>query len=379
VAVTERVGRVPLRLGPLSVDPPVVLAPMAGVTTPAFRTLCRRHGAGLYVCEMITARALVEGNDRTARMLAPAPGEPVRSVQLYGTDPVVVADAVRILVEDWGVDHVDLNFGCPAPKVTRKGGGAALPAHPVLFGRIVSAAVRSARTVPVTVKMRLGLDSGHLTYLVAGRIAEQAGVSAVTLHARTAEQLYSGRADWEAIGELVAALQVPVLGNGDIWEAADARAMQRETGCAGVVVGRGALGRPWLFAELAAAYADRPPPPAPELGGVADTLLEHARLLADTVGEPTACREIRRHVGWYLTGYPVGAAARRDLALVASLAELAHQLGQLERSLCLPQPARPLPRGHSGGPRPVSLPAGWLDSPLDPTPPQGADAAVSGG
>jgi len=369
----------PLRLGPLVVDPPVVLAPMAGVTTPAFRALCRRHGAGLYVSEMITARALVEGNARTARMLLPAPDEPVRSVQLYGVDPTVVGAAVRRLVDEWGVHHVDLNFGCPAPKVTRKGGGAALPAHPRLFARIVAAAVRAAGPVPVTVKLRIGVDGSRRTAPTAGLLAQEEGAAAVALHARTAEQLYSGRADWEAIAELKVLLRhVPVLGNGDIWDAGDALAMRAATGCDAVVVGRGCLGRPWLFAELAAAHAGRPVPAPPPLGRVSATLLEHARLLAQVVGAPTAAREIRRHVGWYLTGYPVGGDARRRLALVGDLAELERLLDELDPTLSLP-PGPALPRGHSAGPRPVALPEGWLERTDDPLPPAGADVLVSGG
>ncbi|MST33310.1 tRNA dihydrouridine synthase DusB, partial [Acidimicrobiaceae bacterium USS-CC1] len=239
---------------------------MAGVTTPAFRTLCREHGAGLYVSEMITARALVEDNARTRRMLAPAPDEPVRSVQLYGVDPAVVGAAVRRLVDDWGIDHVDLNFGCPAPKVTRKGGGAALPVHHVLFAGVVGAAVAAAGRVPVTVKMRMGVDDGARTDTRSALIAQEEGAAAVTLHARTAEQLYSGHARWDAVAALKQAVRhVPVLGNGDVWSAADALALQASTGCDGVVVGRGALGRPWLFAELAAAYAGRPLPAPPAL------------------------------------------------------------------------------------------------------------------
>lgn len=369
-----------LHVGPLRVDPPIVLAPMAGVTTPAFRTLCREHGAGLYVSEMITARALVEDNARTRRMLAPAPDEPVRSVQLYGVDPAVVGAAVRRLVDDWGIDHVDLNFGCPAPKVTRKGGGAALPVHHVLFAGVVGAAVAAAGRVPVTVKMRMGVDDGARTDTRSALIAQEEGAAAVTLHARTAEQLYSGHARWDAVAALKQAVRhVPVLGNGDVWSAADALALQASTGCDGVVVGRGALGRPWLFAELAAAYAGRPLPAPPALGAVADTIRRHARLLAETIGAATAARDIRRHIGWYLTGYPVGPAARRELALVGSLEELDARLDALDPSLRLPPGAEALPRGHSGGPRRVALPEGWLDSADDPRPPAGADALVSGG
>jgi nifR3 family TIM-barrel protein len=369
-----------LEVGPLAVDPPVVLAPMAGVTTAAFRTLCRRFGAGLYVSEMITARALVEGSPRTLRMLAPGPDEPVRSVQLYGVDPAVVAAAVRRLVDEWGVDHVDLNFGCPAPKVTRKGGGAALPVHHVLFRRIVADAVRAAGAVPVTVKLRIGIDERNRTALPAALAAEEVGAAAVTLHARTAHQLYSGAADWSAIAEVKAAVtSIPVLGNGDIWDAVDAVAMMAATGCDGVVIGRGCLGRPWLFAELGAIFAGRPVPPPPRLGEVAATMRLHAALLADQDGEGNAVRDFRKHAGWYLTGYPVGGAARRALGLIDSLATLDRLLDQLDGDLALPPGAPALPRGHSAGPRPVALPVDWLETTDDPRPPAGADALVSGG
>src|SRR4051794_6020048 len=301
-----------LKLGPLEVDPPVVLAPMAGVTNAAFRTLCRSYGAGLYVSEMISARALVEGNLTTVKRLEFGADETVRSVQLYGVDPVVVGLAVSQVV-DQGVHHIDLNMGCPSPKVTRHGGGAALPVRTGLLALIVRAAVSAAGTVPITVKMRIGLDADTLTYLDAGLAAEAEGAAAVALHARTAEQLYSGRADWSAIGELKAAVtSVPVLGNGDIWAAEDALEMIRLTGCDGVVVGRGCLGKPWLFRDLVDVFGGRLPQPPPLLGEVAAVMQRHARLLVESKGSQSAgVRDFRKHVSWYLTGYPVGGAARR--------------------------------------------------------------------
>jgi nifR3 family TIM-barrel protein len=367
-----------LTVGPLTVDPPVVLAPMAGVTNRAFRTLCRSHGAGLYVSEMVTARALVEGNARTMRMVAPAPGESPHSVQLYGVDPGVMAVAVRRLVDEVGVDHVDLNFGCPVPKVTRKGGGAALPVHHVLFRSLVRAAVRAAGPVPVTVKMRIGLDERHRTAVRSGLIAEDEGAAAVALHARTAEQCYAGDADWSAIGELKAAVTtVPVLGNGDIWEAGDALQMMAATGCDGVVIGRGCLGRPWLFRDLADAFAGRPIQVPPALGEVAATMRRHALLLCDDLGdEHHALRDFRKHTSWYLTGFPVGGERRRRLALVASLDELDEALAELDPTIAFPEGAGRIRRGHTHGPRPVALPPGWLD---DPHPPEGAEVLVSGG
>jgi nifR3 family TIM-barrel protein len=369
-----------LKIGPVEVDPPVVLAPMAGVTNPAFRELCRSFGGGLYVSEMITARALVERNDKTLRMAARAPGEPVHSVQLYGTDPRVMHEAVRILVYDVGADHIDLNFGCPAPKVTRKGGGAALPAHPVLYRSVVRAAVRGAGTVPVTVKMRRGIDDANHTAVEAATIAEGEGVAAVALHARTAEQRYHGPADWDAIAELKQAVSsVPVLGNGDIWEAADAVAMQEATGCDGVVVGRGCLGRPWLFEDLEAAYAGRPVAPPRSLGFVAGVMSRHARLLAGRAGEHPAVRDFRKHTGWYLAGFPVGGEVRRRLAQASTLDELDFVLGELDPGVALPVEAVRLPRGHTDGPRPVAMPDRWLETRDDPEPPPGADLFASGG
>jgi nifR3 family TIM-barrel protein len=378
-----------LKIGPVEIDPPVVLAPMAGVTNAAFRRLCREFGPGLYVTEMITARALVEGNEKTLRMVSRAPGEEVHSVQLYGVDPVVMERAVRILVERVGVDHIDLNFGCPAPKVTRKGGGAALPAHRRLYRNVVAAATRTAAAhgpVPVTVKMRIGLDEATETAREAARIAEDEGVAAVALHARTAEQRYAGPARWEAIAGLKEAVRsIPILGNGDIWEAADALEMQHRTGCDGVVVGRGCLGRPWLFADLHQAYRARDgaeggpkgaTPWQPDLGEVASIMSRHARLLA---GSPAGIRDFRKHTGWYLTGFPVGAEARRALGQVSSVAELDDILGRLDPATTRPPETSRWPRGHTDGPRPLALPERWLENRDDPTPPAGADTLVSGG
>jgi nifR3 family TIM-barrel protein len=379
-APARAVIRQALRIGRFTVDPPVVLAPMAGVTNVAFRRLCREYGVGLYVCEMITSRALLERRPETMRMIRFDPEEHPRSLQLYGVDPVTVGAAVHMIVEDDLADHVDLNFGCPVPKVTRRGGGAALPFKHRLFERIVRAAVRAgAGRVPITVKMRVGIDDEHHTYLRAGRIAADAGAASVALHGRTAAQRYSGHADWSKIARLRDALpaELPVLGNGDIFGAADALRMMAETGCDGVVIGRGCLGRPWLFGELEAALAGRPAPPTPTLGAVADTLARHARLLCEHLGADKGIRDLRKHVAWYLKGYPVGPTVRRRLGMVSSLDELAELLGQLDRGV------RPEnedgPRGRQGSPGKVTLPEGWLDDPDDVTPPNGAELAMSGG
>jgi nifR3 family TIM-barrel protein len=371
----------PLAVGPHQVWPPVVLAPMAGVTNAPFRDLCRTHGAGLYVSEMISARGLVEGHDKTYRLARFGPGETPRSIQLYGTDPTVMGDAVRRLVGEVGAEHVDLNFGCPVRKVTRHGGGSALPWRRRLFQAVVGSAVRGAGTVPVTVKLRMGIDDDHLTYLDAGPIAEAEGAAAVALHARTAEQAYSGRARWDAIAALKQAVtSVPVLGNGDIWLARDAVRMVAETGCDGVVVGRGCLGRPWLFADLVAAFEGRPADPAPAVGSVVAAMADHARRLCEWHGETTGIRDLRKHVGWYLQGYPVGPAARRRLVEADTLDDFLVRLDELDPTVTLPVEAVGLPRGHQHGPRTVTVPDGfWLDRD-DPTPlGAAADTPTAGG
>ena len=358
-----------LTVGPLRVDPPVVLAPMAGITNAAFRRLCRSYGGGLYVSEMVSARALLEGGSKQAGF---DPDESPRSVQLYGVDPATVAAAVGVMREQWAVDHVDLNMGCPVPKVTRKGGGAALPVHVGAFAAVVRAAVAAAGPVPVTVKMRLGVDDETLTYLAAGRAAQEAGAVAVTLHARTAEQLYSGTADWAAIAALKAALDVPVLGNGDVWTGADGVRMVAATGCDGVVVGRGCLGRPWLFRDLADAFAGRPVRPAPPLGEVVAAMREHVRLLGSAV-------EFRKHTRWYLTGYPVPAATRAALLGADTVADVDTALATLDPAAGIEPGADARPRGVTHGPRRVVLPDRWRESADDLTPPYEADLLVSGG
>jgi nifR3 family TIM-barrel protein len=368
-------------VGPLRVWPPVVLAPMAGVTNPPFRTLCRRYGAGLYVSEMITARALVEGNRKTLLLASFGAEETTRSLQLYGVDPHYVGEAVRLLVGEGRVDHLDMNFGCPVRKVTSKGGGAAIPLKPRLLRGIVRAAVAAAGAVPVTIKFRMGIDERYLTYLDAGRIGEEEGCAAVGLHARTAAQLYDGEACWDAIARLKAAVRrIPVLGNGDIWEAEDALRMMRTTGCDGVIVGRGCLGRPWLFRDLADVFEGRSPENPPDFGGVVDVMLEHARLLVTWSGEEPALRSFRKHSSWYTKGFPGGAPLRERLMHVRTMVELAEVLSGVDRTLPFPPDAMRVPRGKSGGTQKVALPQGYLDDLEDATPPPvEAETADTGG
>ncbi len=354
----------PLRIGPIEVEAPVVLAPMAGITNMAYRRLCREYGAGLYVCEMITSRALVERTPVSMQLIQHHESETPRSIQLYGVEPNTVAEAATILVGEDRADHIDLNFGCPVPKVTRKGGGAALPWKTDLFKDLVEKTVKAAGDVPVTVKMRKGIDADHLTYLDAARIARDAGVAAISLHARTANEHYSGHADWSAIATLKETItDIPVLGNGDIWSAADALRMVDETGCDGVVVGRGCLGRPWLFGDLAAAFRGEDVRAMPSLGDVATAFRRHTELLVEFFGsEDHGCRDARKHVSWYFKGYPIGGDVRSALSMASSLQEIDDLLGQLDWSAPYPGADVEGPRGRAGHPKRTALPDRWLES-----------------
>jgi nifR3 family TIM-barrel protein len=371
----------PLSLGPLHVWPPVVLAPMAGVTNQPFRALCREFGAGLYVSEMITARPLVEGNDKTLRLAGFGPDESPRSLQLYGVDPHFVGEAVKRLVGEGRVDHVDLNFGCPVRKVTRRGGGAAIPLKPKLLASIVRAAVQAAGRVPLTIKLRMGIDDEHLTYLGSGRIAQEEGCAAVSLHARTAAQLYDGSARWDAIAELKQHVsRIPVLGNGDIWEAHDALRMMRTTGCDGVVVGRGCLGRPWLFRDLADVFDGREPREPPRLGEIVQIMLRHADALGRWIGEGPAMRDFRRQASWYTKGFRGSARQRERLMHVSALSDLAQVLAELDPEEPFPASCMRVPRGKTGGVQKVALPEGYLQQLDDATPPAPeAEDSISGG
>ncbi|MDW6062928.1 tRNA dihydrouridine synthase DusB [Streptomyces sp. FXJ1.4098] len=357
-----------LQIGPHTVTPPVVLAPMAGITNAPFRTLCREFsgGKGLFVSEMITTRALVERDAKTMRLIHFDGTEKPRSIQLYGVDPVTVGKAVRMIVEEDLADHIDLNFGCPVPKVTRKGGGSALPYKRHLLRSILREAVTGAGPLPVTMKMRKGIDDDHITYLDAGRIAVEEGVTAIALHGRTAAQHYGGTADWDAIARLKEAVpEIPVLGNGDIWSADDAVRMMRETGCDGVVVGRGCLGRPWLFGDLVAAFEGGGAPARPTLKEVAAVMRRHAELLAQWLeDEERGVIDFRKHVAWYTKGFSVGSEMRKRLAITSSLAELDALLGELDLDQEWPTGADG-PRGRTSGRNRVVLPDGWLDDPYD--------------
>lgn len=364
---TSAVRIAPVDLGPVHVETPVVLSPMAGVTNWPFRVLCEEYGLdGLYVAEMITARALVARNPKALRLCRFAPGERIRSLQLYGVNPVIVEQAARIVVDEDMADHVDLNFGCPVPKVTRRGGGSALPWKTDLFREIIQRVVRvcGEANIPVTAKIRVGIDHDHETFHEAGHIAQEEGCKAVTLHARTTAEYYGGHSDWSRIGELVSELDIPVFGNGDIWGADDALAMVEQTGCAGVAIGRGCQGRPWLFADIKHAFAGSGERTNPTLGEVGRIIVRHARLLTEFYDgdERMAVHDLRKHVAWYLKGFPVGGATRRAFMECESLTDVEREVAQLDQDAPYPERVVDKPRGRVRFQKKVHLPYGWLDS-----------------
>jgi nifR3 family TIM-barrel protein len=363
---------------------PVVLAPMAGVTNIPFRAQCRTFGPGLiYVSEMVMATALVHGNEKTQKMVAFGDDEDFRSLQIYGSDPEFVARAVRQLCEQDIADHIDMNFGCPAHKVTRKGGGAAVPVKRNLTRAIMRAAVKAAEPfgVPITCKFRIGINDDIITFLDTGKAAEEEGIAMIALHARTAEQHYAGTAHWDRIAELKQAVtSIPVLGNGDIWEATDAIKMMEHTDCDGVVIGRGCLGKPWLFRDLVDVFSGRDVAPTPTLGFVLDVMNDHAQGLMRIMGPDFGIRNFRKHCGWYLTGYPVGSEVRRSFSSVSSLDQLREISSRLDRNMTVVEGGQRLARGHTNGPIKVVLPDGYLDNRDDMTvPDDGREMALSGG
>lgn len=340
---------------------------MAGVTNWPFRLLCREYGPdGLYVGEMVTARALVARNPKAFRLCRFAPQEKVRSLQLYGVDPQIMEQATRMVVDAGWADHIDMNFGCPVPKVTRHGGGSALPWKTDLFAELVHrvVAVCSPAGIPVTAKIRVGIDHQHETFLEAAHIAQEEGCAAVTLHARTTAEYYGGHADWDRIAQLVQAVDIPVFGNGDIWTAEDALDMFAQTGCAGVAIGRGCQGRPWLFADIAAALAGSPERQEPTLGQVGAIMARHARLLVEFYDgdERMAVHDMRKHVAWYLKGFAVGGQVRRDFMACESLADMDRCIANLDQDMPYPRAVAVKPRGRVRYAKKVRLPYGWLDS-----------------
>ncbi|MBO6071740.1 MAG: tRNA dihydrouridine synthase DusB [Aeriscardovia sp.] len=358
----------PLCLGPLKLQTPMLLSPMAGVTNWPFRVLCQRFGKGegMYVAEMVTARALIAGNEKAFRLLSFSPQEKLHSLQIYGINPKAVSLALKIVLDKVHVDHISLNFGCPVPKITRRGGGSALPWKYDLFAKVVGAAKKACAGAPiaVTAKIRTGIDEDHKTYLEAGKIAQEEGADGIILHARSCAQYYGGHSNWEEIKRLKEELSIPVIGNGDVFSGRDAVEMMKETGCDGVAVGRGSQGRPWLFSDIFAAFNGIDQVTVPTLGQVVCCIKEHFSMMVEFMegDEQRAAQAMRSHFGWYLRGYPVGGEARSAVMQSSSEDELFSILDSFDPALEPDEDIVTSSRGRSGFQKKVHLPYGWLDS-----------------
>jgi tRNA-dihydrouridine synthase B len=312
-------GKFWMKIGNIELDAPLALAPMAGISDLPYRVLCRRAGCGLTVSEMVSAKGLLYKNEKTFAMLAIDPAERPTAIQLFGSVPEEMAEAARIAAER-GADLIDVNMGCPVPKVVNNGEGSALMKDPALAGRILAAMVQAV-DIPVTVKFRAGWDEEHQNAVEFAKTAEAAGVAAVAVHGRTRAQFYAGHADWDIIRRVKDAVSIPVWGNGDIFTWKDGLRMFDETGCDGVMIARGANGNPWIFTQLRAALAGRPVP-AVSLGERLAMIREHARALVAFKGEYVAVREMRSHASAYLKGLPRAAEYRGKINSVNTLAEL---------------------------------------------------------
>ncbi len=317
----------PLTIGGVTLKNNLILAPMAGVTDLPFRLLCSEQGAGMTGMEMVSAKAILYGNKNTEGLLAIHPQEGPVSLQLFGSDPKIISEmAARIEERPFAV--LDLNMGCPVPKIVNNGEGSALMREPKLAGEIIAATVKAVKK-PVTVKIRKGFDEAHVNAVEIAKIAEDAGAAAIAVHGRTREQFYSGRADWEIIAKVKEAVSIPVIGNGDVTDGESARRMLSETGCDGVMIGRGARGNPWLFGEIAAFLEDGRILPAPSMEEKKKMILRHAALQLEIKGEYTGVREMRKHLSWYTAGLPNSARLRGQV----NLAECFEQIEGLVESL----------------------------------------------
>lgn len=301
-------------------DFPVILAPMAGITDLPFRLLCKEQGADVMITEMISAKALFYGNKNTEPLMMTEEGEKPLGVQLFGSDPELMGRMAQG-IEDRGFAFIDINMGCPVPKIVNNHEGSALMLTPGLAGEIIKAVV-NAVSLPVTVKFRAGFDKNHRNAVEFAQVLEENGASALAVHARTREQYYSGKADWDLIRQVKEAVTVPVIGNGDIFCGEDALRMKNETGCDGIMVARGAKGNPWIFREIKAALAGEAKPERPSVGEVKEMLLRQARLAVHYKGEYTAIREMRKHTAWYTSGMPGSSRLRAAVNQVSTLNEL---------------------------------------------------------
>ena len=321
-----------MEIGNLKLENPYILAPMAGVTDLPFRLLCKEQGAGLLCMEMISAKALQYKNKNTKVLLAIHPQEYPVSLQLFGSDPKIISEQAK-RIEDLPFQILDINMGCPVPKVVKNGEGSALMKNPKLVFEIVSQLVKAIEK-PVTVKIRKGFDDDHINAVEIAKIAEEAGASAVAVHGRTREQYYSGRADWDIIRQVKEAVKIPVIGNGDIFEPQDAKRMLEETGCDGLMIGRGARGNPWIFKRIQhyLETGEVLPPPGPvEVG---EMILRHTRIHVAFKGEYIGMKEMRKHIAWYTAGLPHSSSIRRECNMLETeeeLVELLKQHGMLDK------------------------------------------------
>lgn len=309
-----------LTIGNVQLDNNLIMAPMAGVTDLPFRMLCKEQGCGLLYTEMVSAKAILHKNRNTAELLAVRPGERPIAVQLFGSDPEIVSEmAARI--EDGPYDMIDINMGCPVPKVVNNGEGSALMKEPKLAEAILTAMVRKLKK-PVTVKIRKGFDETQVNAVEIAKIAESCGVAAIAVHGRTREQFYAGKADWDIIRQVKAAVQIPVIGNGDIFFPEDAGRMLKETGCDGVMIARGALGNPWIFGRALHHLETGEVLPGPTVGEICGMMLRHVRMQCQLKGECLGMKEMRKHIAWYTAGLPHSAALRRCCNQIDTIAEL---------------------------------------------------------
>ena len=311
-----------LKIGNVVIENPAGLAPMAGVTDLPFRILCREQGCGLFYTEMVSAKAMYYKNKNTEELLQTVPGEHPLAVQLFGSEPDLMAE-MGLRLSEGPFDIIDVNMGCPVPKVVNNGEGSALMKNPRLAYDILSAMVKKIPK-PVTVKFRIGFDEEHKNAVEFAKMAQDAGVAAVAVHGRTRAQYYAGKADWDKIGQVKAAVKIPVLGNGDIFTAQDGLRMMEETGCDGVLAARGAKGNPWLFRELRAALAGEPIPKRPSRAEIREMILRHGALSARWKGEYITVREMRKHIAWYTAGLSGASALRARVNEAQSMEELVH-------------------------------------------------------
>lgn len=316
-----------LRIGDVLLDDNILLAPMAGVTDLPFRLLCREQGAALLGMEMVSAKAICYHNKNTEALMAIHPDEKPVSLQIFGSDPDIMAEAARS-IEERPFAILDINMGCPVPKVVDNHEGSALMKDPKLAGDIVAAVVRAVKK-PVTVKIRKGFDDGHANAVEIAKIAEQSGAAAVAVHARTREQYYSGQADWEIIRQVKEAVRIPVIGNGDVRDGESAKRMLEETGCDGIMIARASRGNPWIFREVAGYLDTGAVLPRPTRKEICDTIMRHARMQLEHKGEYTAVREMRKHVAWYTAGFAHSASLRRTINEIESIAELEERIWAL--------------------------------------------------